>query len=103
MNIVILITTKNNFEAKKIARALLEKKLIACANIAGGIKSFFWWQNKIDKAGEVLLILKTERKRFNKVCKVVKSLHSYDIPEVIALPIIAGNRDYMKWIRDSVD
>ena len=100
MNIVILITAKNDAEAKKIAEALVKKKLIACANIIKGIKSFFWWEGKVDKANEVLLVLKTKRILFKKIEKTVKTLHSYSVPEIIALPIVEGSKDYLKWVND---
>jgi len=102
MHIIVLITAKNLSEAKKISRGLLNKKLIACANIVRGVESFFWWQGKIDQAKEALLIVKTQRRLFPKIVKTIKSLHSYDCPEVIALPIVDGSRDYLKWIDDSV-
>ena len=102
MHIVILITTKDKKEAEKIARGLLEAKLIACANIIDGVRSLFWWQGKIDSSQEVLLILKTKKTLFKKVEKKVKSLHSYETPEIIALPLIAGSQDYLKWINSSV-
>lgn len=101
--IVILITTKDKKEAEKIAQGLLKDKLIACANIITGVQSLFWWQGKIDKAQEVLMILKTKKNLFKKVSAKVKSLHSYQTPEIIALPIVAGSEDYLKWIDSSVD
>jgi len=102
MYIIVFITAKNTAEAKKISEGLLKKKLIACANIVRGVESFFWWQGRIDKAKEVLLMAKTQRRLFPKIVKTVKSLHSYDCPEVIALPVVAGSQDYLRWINDSV-
>ena len=102
MNIVVLITSKDQAEAERIAQKLLEEKLIACANIVGGVKSLFWWQGKIDGSAEVLLILKSRESLFKKIIKTVKSLHSYEVPEIIALPIIEGNPDYLRWIDESV-
>ena len=102
MNIVIFITTKNTAEAKKISQALVGKRLIACANIVKGIQSFFWWEGKVDKANEVLLVIKTKRSLFKEIVKAVKALHSYSVPEIIALPIIEGNKDYLRWIHASV-
>jgi periplasmic divalent cation tolerance protein len=99
---VVLVTAKDSAEAQKIANALLEKKLIACANLISGVQSLFWWEGKIDQAQEVLLVLKTKVSQVSEITKNVKALHSYDVPEVIALPIVAGNEDYLKWIKDSV-
>jgi len=101
MYIVILVTTKNAREANKIAKKLVEKKLIACANIIKGVNSIFRWAGKVDQANEALMIIKSRRKHLNKIIKEVKSLHSYDCPEVIALPILGGNRDYLKWVEGS--
>lgn len=101
--IVILVTAKDKKEAEKIARGLLVAKLIACANIMDGVQSLFWWQGKIDSSQEVLLVLKTKKNLFKKVSAKVKSLHSYQTPEVIALPVVNGSEDYLKWINSSVE
>ena len=102
MHIVIFITAKDKLEAKKISDRLLQDKLIACANIIDGVQSVFWWQQKIDEAQEVLLVLKSRRDFFEKIVRTVKSLHSYDVPEIIALPIVDGNPDYLRWIDESL-
>ena len=102
MHIVIFITAKDFEEASKIADQLVAKKLVACANIVKGIKSVFWWEGKVDNAKEVLLIVKSKKILLSKIIKTVKSLHSYTVPEIIALPIVGGNADYLKWINDSV-
>lgn len=101
--VVILITAKDKKEAAKIAQGLLRAKLIACANIVNGVQSLFWWQGKIDSSQEVLLILKTKKILFKKVSAKVKLLHSYQTPEIIALPIINGNEDYLEWLNSSLD
>ena len=102
MHIVIFITAKDTKEAEKISQALVSKKLIACANIVRDIHSFFWWKGKVERAKEVLLILKTKRSLFKKIEKTVKSLHSYDVPEIIALPIIEGSKNYLRWMNASL-
>lgn len=102
MNIVILITCVNKREAKKITRSLLAKKLVACVNIIDKIESVFWWQGNIESASEVLLIAKSNRSLLQKIIRQVKLLHSYQVPEVIALPIVGGNKDYINWINESI-
>ena len=101
MYIVVFITTKNLKEANTIAAKLVKDRLIACANIIKGVRSIFWWQKKVDKTDEVLLILKSKKSSFKRIIKTVTLLHSYEVPEIIALPIIDGNRDYLKWIKES--
>jgi len=101
--IVILVTAKDKKQATKIACGLLEAKLVACANIIEGVQSLFWWQGKIDSSKEVLLVLKTKKTLFKKIMIKVKSLHSYQTPEIIALPIVAGSDDYLHWINSSCD
>ena len=101
--IVILITAKDAKEAHKIANGLLQDKLIACANIIAGVRSIFWWQAQVDSSKEALLVLKTKKALFKKVAAKVKALHSYQVPEIIALPIAAGSSDYLKWINASVN
>ena len=101
MYIVIFITAKDKEEANTIANKLLEDKLIACANIVESVKSLFWWDGKIDNANETLLILKTRKDLFEKIVTAVKTVHSYDVPEIIALPIVEGNKDYLEWIKES--
>ena len=102
MHMVIFITAKDTSEAQKIADGLVGAKLAACVNIVPQVQSIFWWENKIDRADEALLIAKSKRNLFPKIIQKVKSLHSYSVPEIIALPIIDGNKDYLKWINDSV-
>jgi periplasmic divalent cation tolerance protein len=101
MHIVIYVTCKNKPEAETIANTLLEEKLIACANIVPGIQSMYWWEGKVNTDQEVLMIIKTRKTLFSKIVKIVKAHHSYTVPEIIALPITAGNLDYLKWINAS--
>jgi periplasmic divalent cation tolerance protein len=98
--IVVLVTTKNKTEARKIANGLLTDKLIACANIIDRVESLFSWKGKLDQSKEALMVIKTQQKLFKKVISKVKLLHSYQTPEIIALPIIAGSQDYLKWVKD---
>ena len=100
--IVICITCADKKEAYNIANTLLKEKLVACGNIVTGISSIYWWKNRIERSKEVLLTAKTIKTRFSKIVKRVKELHSYDVPEIIALPVICGSKDYLNWIDDSV-
>ncbi len=100
--VVIFITCANREEGEKISNSLVEKKLVACVNLIPEIFSRYWWQGKVETANEVLLIIKTKKSLLNKLITGVKKLHSYSVPEIIALPIIAGNKDYLDWIKESV-
>jgi len=102
MHIVILITASKKEEARKIAAKLLKEKLVACVNIMDKVESFFWWQGKIDKAAESLMVIKSTKAKFKKIVKSVLSAHSYTVPEIIALPIIAGHKPYLDWIDASI-
>ena len=99
---IIFVTCQSRKEADSIASSLLNKRLIACANIISGVDSKFWWNGKIDTANEFLVILKARRGSFKKIEKEVKRLHSYEVPEIIAIPIVAGSREYLGWIGDSI-
>jgi periplasmic divalent cation tolerance protein len=101
--IVVYITTANEEEAAKIARALVETKLAACVNIVKNIRSIYTWQGKVEDETEALMIVKTQKKHFGALSAKVKGLHSYSVPEIIALPIIEGSGDYLKWLREVTD
>jgi periplasmic divalent cation tolerance protein len=96
--IVVLVTTANKAEAEKISQALLEEKLIACANIVSPVASCFLWQGKIDKAEECLVVMKSRRDLFLELTLRIKGLHSYEVPEVLALPVVEGSADYLVWM-----
>jgi periplasmic divalent cation tolerance protein len=97
--IVVLVTCASAKEARRIARALVEARLAACGNVLEApVRSIYRWKGKIESAKECLLIIKTTRRRFAALEKMVKRLHSYDVPEIIAVPIAAGSADYLKWI-----
>ena len=100
--IVLLITTANTEEAQLIAKALLEQRKAACVNIVPAVSSLFWWRGKLDSDQESLLIVKTRAQLLDDIVTLVKEAHSYDVPEIIALPIIGGNQDYLEWIGQEV-
>jgi periplasmic divalent cation tolerance protein len=99
--IIVMVTCSNSEEADRIAEALLEEHLVACVNIAGRIRSLFHWQGAIARESESLLLMKTQQPRFEALSRRVKELHSYEVPEIIAMPIQVGNPDYLAWIRES--
>ncbi len=100
--IVILTTCKNRRQARDITDLLLKKRLVACANIMPGVESKFWWGGKLDEAKEVLVMMKTRKENFEVVEKNIKRLHSYEVPEIIAMPIVDGSRYYLNWVDSSV-
>jgi periplasmic divalent cation tolerance protein len=102
MYIVTFVTASSKKEAEKIVKALLKNKLAACVNVVREIESFFWWRGKIDRAKETLLIIKSKKAKLAGIIKLVKSLHSYEVPEIIALPITGGFKPYLEWIDESV-
>jgi periplasmic divalent cation tolerance protein len=98
MHVVVLVTAKNKKEAQKISASLIKAKLAACVNIVDKVSSIFFWAGKIDQAKESLLLIKSKKDKLPKIIKLVRSLHSYKVPEIIALPIIAGDKPYLRWI-----
>lgn len=99
--IVVLITASSKDEAQKIAKTLVEERIVACANIVPEIRSFFFWEGKTQDEGETLLICKSRLPLMDGIVQRVKSLHSYTVPEIIALPVVAGSGDYLKWINET--
>ena len=98
-HVVVFITVPSRKEAEKISRILLDTRLAACTNIIGGIDSHFWWKTRKEKAKEWLLIAKTKKSLMQKLASRVKAVHPYEVPEVIAVPIIAGFKPYLDWIQ----
>ncbi len=99
--ILVFMTTGSKREAQRIAQVLLEKRLIACANIYGPVESHFWWQGKIEKAKEFLVLMKSHQSLFSKLSQAVKKIHGYDVPEILGVPIVEGFQPYLQWL-DSV-
>lgn len=101
--IVIFITAPGEDEAAKIARSLVEARLAACVNIVRNIRSIYTWQGNIEDDTEVLMIVKTRKSLFSALSAKVRELHSYDVPEIIALPVIDGSEEYLKWLKESTE
>lgn len=99
--IVILVTCGSEEEAVKISNALVEEHLAACVNLFSPVRSIYRWEGKIWDEKEWLLVIKTQRKKFSEIERRVKSLHSYSVPEIIALPIVEGSEAYLNWINEN--
>ena len=98
--LVVYITAPNEEEGAKIARLLVEERLAGCVNIVPEIRSIYSWQGKIEDEKEVLLIVKTRFKLFTALKSKVLKMHSYSVPEIIALPIVDGSEEYIKWLKE---
>jgi periplasmic divalent cation tolerance protein len=99
---VALVTCGTLTEARRLARAVVKKRLAACVNIVlGPVESWYTWKNKIENAREWLIVIKTSEARLAALESEVKRLHSYDLPEFISVPIVAGSRDYLAWLAHS--
>lgn len=101
--IVVLVTCGSRKESRKIARALVKRRLAACVNeIAAPVRSVYRWKGKVETAEEFLLLIKTTKRRFAGLRAAILELHGYDVPEIIALPVVEGSRAYLDWIAESV-
>jgi periplasmic divalent cation tolerance protein len=100
--VVIFITTRDAEEAEKISKALVKRRQAACVNIIPEVSSRFWWKDKLETSKECMLIVKTRDTLLPDIIKSVKKIHSYSIPEIIALPIVGGDQNYFDWIDNEV-
>ena len=99
---IVLVTCASIEEARRIAQHVVERKLAACASIVPRVESIYRWKGKVERAKETLLMIKTTAARLRKLESEVKRLHSYDVPEFVVIPIIAGSQQYLDWLRKSV-
>ena len=100
--LVVLVTCPSRAVARRIAKALVTKRLAACVNVLPGVESTFQWKGKIDQCREVLLLIKTTSRRFESLARALKHLHPYEVPEIIALRVTAGAAPYLRWVSSSV-
>lgn len=100
--VVVLVTCPNRTVARRLGRELVRRRLAACVNLLPGVESVFRWRGKIDQSREVLLLIKTTRAGLARLTRAVVTLHPYDLPEVIALPLAAGHPPYLRWVSSSV-
>ena len=99
--VVVYVTASSKEEGDKIGKELVGSKLVACCNVVPGITSHYVWQGNLACDSEVLLVMKTRLALVERIATRVKEIHSYALPEVIAIPIVAGSHDYLKWVADS--
>ena len=97
--IQVFTTTEKKEDAEKIAKVLVEKRLTACVQIIGPIISTYWWKGKVETAEEWLLFIKSKKDLYEELEKAIKEIHPYETPEIIAIPIVAGSKDYLEWLR----
>ena len=100
---IVLTTAGSQEEARKIAHALVERRLAACVNILGPLESVYRWQGKVETAAEFLLLIKTTAAAYARVRDAIKELHSYEVPECVMLNIEDGSEAYLKWLGESVE
>jgi len=102
MSDIVVLVTASSQEGARLARVLVEERLAACVNLVPSIASTYWWEGKIEEATEYLLIVKTRQDRLDRLIARVRELHTYTVPEVIALPIIGGNPAYLQWMTEAL-
>jgi periplasmic divalent cation tolerance protein len=100
---IVLVTAPDRATARLLAKAALQARLVACANLVYGVESHYWWQGKIESSAEILIVFKTQKKRLAALEKLILARHPYDTPEILVLPLSAGTRKYLDWIGTSVD
>lgn len=100
-HLVMLSTAPSIEEGKRLAEELLKRKLVACVNLIPHIRSLYWWEGRIEESDEVLIVAKTREELAREIISLVKELHSYEVPEVVFLPVEGGSPDYLRWIDES--
>jgi periplasmic divalent cation tolerance protein len=101
--IIVLISAPNEEEASKISHTVVEERLAACVNIMHSVRSIYRWQGRVEDESEVLMVVKTKRTLFERLQGRVKELHSYEVPEIIGLPVIEGSKEYLDWLGQETD
>jgi periplasmic divalent cation tolerance protein len=101
--VLVYMTAENKEEAERIGGMLVEKRLAACANIIDNMQSVFWWDGRLDQGNETVLIAKTKQSLVEKLTQAVTEAHSYDVPCILALPVVGGNPDFIKWIEEETE
>jgi periplasmic divalent cation tolerance protein len=100
--IVVFTTCALEADAERMARALVEGRLAACVNVVPGVRSFYHWKGATEKAEEYLLVVKTSRELFAALSAEMEKLHPYEVPELLALPVVAGTENYLNWLQSNL-
>jgi periplasmic divalent cation tolerance protein len=100
--IQVITTTGTKQDASKVARALIEARLAACVQVVGPVTSRYWWKDEIEEAEEWLCLIKTTANLFERLEEAIRAAHPYDVPEILATPVVAGSADYLAWLRGEV-
>ena len=100
--LVVYVTTSSSREARKLTNALIQERLAACVSIVPGVHSTYWWKGKVERAREALLVIKTRSEKFPALARRIQQLHSYSVPEILALPVVRGNAAYLQWLKQSL-
>ena len=100
--LVVFSTAASEEEAERIAKVLIGKRIAACVSMLGPIKSIYWWKNRIEESEEYLLLIKTTQDKYEELERVFKEIHSYQVPEILAVPVMNALREYVEWLREEV-
>ena len=100
--IVVFVTVSSAAEGEKLANSLVEERLSACLNRLGPVQSTYWWRGQVERGEEQLLVIKTREDLFDRLKARVQELHSYTVPEIIALPILKGSESYLHWMQEEL-
>ncbi len=101
--IQVYTTTENKDDARTIAETVVKKRLAACAQVVGPITSTYWWEGAIEEAEEWFCIMKSRKDLYDKLEEAILDVHSYDVPEIVAVPIVSGSQSYLRWLNKEVD
>jgi len=100
--IQVFTTTEKKEDAEKIAKVLIERRLAGCIQIVGPIVSTYWWKNNVEKAEEWLCFIKSKKTLYDELENAIKEIHPYETPEIIAIPIVCGSKDYLEWLKSEL-
>ncbi|OGR93104.1 MAG: hypothetical protein A2992_08875 [Elusimicrobia bacterium RIFCSPLOWO2_01_FULL_59_12] len=100
--LIVFCTAASPEEARTLTEALVGEKLAACVSVVSQVHSTYWWRGRMERANESLLIIKTQSGKFTALARRIKELHAYSVPEILAVPVVKGNPDYLKWLKESL-